>query len=104
MLRHELSIRRRQVARPRFEPHDRVVLSALSRLQRRHGWSAFLVRPDTLLHWHRRLIARRSTHLYRKPVWGGKTMFIRLVRSICRQKRGWAQAAREAATAVPAAG
>lgn len=58
VLRHELSILRRQVNRPRFETQDRVLLAAFSRMLRR-SWSAFSVRPETLLHWHRRLVARR---------------------------------------------
>jgi hypothetical protein len=32
VLRHELSILRRQVARPRFESHDRLLLAAFSRM------------------------------------------------------------------------
>jgi hypothetical protein len=57
VLRHELSILRRQVRQPRFEPQDRLLLAALSRVLPRRAWHAFVVRPETLLHWHRRLVA-----------------------------------------------
>jgi putative transposase len=67
VFRHELSILRRQAGQPRFEAHDRVLLAALSRMLPRHSWSAFLVRPETLLHWHRRLVARRWTYPHRRP-------------------------------------
>jgi hypothetical protein len=59
VLRHELSILRRQVGHPRFEPHDRLLLAAVSRLLPRRSWDVFLVRPETLVRWHRRLVARR---------------------------------------------
>jgi hypothetical protein len=52
VLRHELAIPRRQVGRPRFEPSDRLMLAALSRVAPRRCWSAFPVRPETLLRWH----------------------------------------------------
>ncbi len=45
VLRHELSILRRQVGRPRFEAHDRVLLAAFSRMLPRRSWNAFSVRP-----------------------------------------------------------
>jgi transposase InsO family protein len=67
VLRHELSILRRQAGRPRFEPRDRLLLAALSRALPRRSWHAFLVRPETLLRWHRRLVANHWTYPHRSP-------------------------------------
>jgi hypothetical protein len=62
MLRHELVVLRRQHPRPRLQPKDRALLAALSRLLPRARWSVFLVRPETLLRWHRRMVRRRWTY------------------------------------------
>jgi putative transposase len=57
VLRHQLSVLRRQVPRPRLEPSDRALLAAISRVLPRSRWSCFLVKPETLLRWHRRMVA-----------------------------------------------
>lgn len=67
VLRHELSILRRQVNGPRVEPQDRLLLAALSRMLPRRYWNAFFVQPETLLYWHRRLMARHWTYPHRRP-------------------------------------
>ena len=55
VLRHQLTVLRRQVAQPRYIPSDRLVLTVLARLLPRERWSAFLVTPAMLLRWHRDL-------------------------------------------------
>ncbi|HEX5922191.1 MAG TPA: helix-turn-helix domain-containing protein [Baekduia sp.] len=59
VLRHELEILRRQTGRPQMRTADRVFLAAASRMIPRARWRSFFVTPDTLLGWHRRLVARR---------------------------------------------
>jgi putative transposase len=57
VLGHENAVLRRQVARVRYTPADRVWLAALSRLVPRPRWAeVFAVTPATILAWHRRLI------------------------------------------------
>jgi hypothetical protein len=62
VLRQELAVLRRQYPRPRLQPTDRALLAALSRLLPRVRWSIFLVRPETLLRWHRRMVRWRWTY------------------------------------------
>jgi len=67
VLRHELSILRRQVRRPQFAARDRLLLAALSRVLPRRSWPVFLVTPETLLRWQRRLVAKHWTYPHTQP-------------------------------------
>jgi putative transposase len=62
VLRHQLAVLHRQVARPELRSADRVLLAGLSRVLPRERWAAFFVRPETLLVWHRRLVRRNWTY------------------------------------------
>src|SRR5262245_1213422 len=63
VLRHQLTVLRRQVKRPEFQPADRALLAALSSVLPRGRWSILLVTPGTILRWHRRLARASGTSL-----------------------------------------
>jgi putative transposase len=89
VLRHELAVLHRQLARPELTASDRVFLAAASRLLPRTRWRAFVVTPTTLLRWHRRLVARRWTYPHRvgRPPIGGELR--ELVLRLARENRRW---------------
>jgi putative transposase len=53
VLRHQVKVLRRQVKGPALRRSDRLLLAAASQRLSRSVWSSFIVRPDTLLRWHR---------------------------------------------------
>jgi hypothetical protein len=66
LLSHELALLRRRAGRPRLSRADRALFAALSRAVPRTAWTSFAVKPDTLLPWHRKLVARRWTYTRRR--------------------------------------
>jgi hypothetical protein len=59
VLRHELDVLRRQVARPHLRAADRALLAAAACHLPRPSRGARLVTPRTLLRWHRALVRRK---------------------------------------------
>jgi putative transposase len=91
LLRHQLWVLERQLARPRLTQVDRVLLAAFGRVLPRHAWEASLfVTPATLLRWHRELVARRWTHPHRRPGRPATAAEVReLVVRLARENPGW---------------
>ncbi|MFL6052044.1 MAG: integrase core domain-containing protein [Actinoallomurus sp.] len=67
VLRHQLTVLRRQVARPRPSWADRAMIAALARLLPRSRRIGLFVTPGTVLRWHADLVKRRWTYKRTQP-------------------------------------
>ena len=67
VLRHQLSVLRRQHDRPTLNDDDRSMLGAIAQALPRPLRAGWLVSPDTLLRWHHRRIARHWSQPAHRP-------------------------------------
>ncbi|MFI9836267.1 hypothetical protein ACIHFD_04490 [Nonomuraea sp. NPDC051941] len=97
VLRHQIAILERQLGadtRVRFAPEDRALLAALLTSLPREVLRRLrlLVRPDTVLRWHRDLMKRRHAHIC-QPKRPGRPPTVRSIRvlilRLVRENPGW---------------
>jgi hypothetical protein len=84
-LRHQITVLERQLggAKARFDPTDRALLAALLHRLPQHVLHRvrLLVRPETVLRWHRDLVNRRHA-LASRPKRAGRPRTLRSVRAL----------------------
>jgi putative transposase len=67
VLRRQVQVLERQIKRVQWSPADRMILAALRERIPRTAWAALLVRPETVLGWHRDLVRRKWAAYGRRP-------------------------------------
>jgi putative transposase len=91
VLRHQLAMLRRQVARPRPSWADRAMIAALARVLPRSRRMGLFVTPGTVLRWHADLVKRRWTYKRTRPGRPPTRPTIRqLVLRMAAENPGWA--------------
>ncbi len=93
LLRHQRTVRRRRVKRPRCTPVDRASLVLLTSRVRTWRSALLIVQPDTLLRWHRGLFRRywrrksRAAAPAHRPPLAPET--VALIHEMARANRLW---------------
>jgi hypothetical protein len=82
VLGHEVAVLRRRVSRPGLEPKDRLVLAALARMLPRELLRARIVTSETLMRWHRQLVAWHWTYRPETKPGGGRPRTAAVIRDL----------------------
>jgi transposase InsO family protein len=91
-LRQQVKVLERQIKRARWQPGDRLILSALRERLPRTAWAGLLVQPETVLGWHRELVRRRWAAYRGRPRVGRPALGEEcraLIRQMARENPSW---------------
>jgi len=92
VLRHQVRVLERQVKVVGWRQGDRLVLADLARRLPRPAWSTLLVKPDTVLRWHRELVRRKWATFAGRPRRGRPSISEEcrgLIRQLARENARW---------------
>lgn len=92
VLRRQVQVLERQIKRVRWSPGDRMVLAALRGRIRQSAWPGLLVKPETVLGWHRQLVRRKWAAYRERPRRGRPPTSAecrQLIRRMARENPRW---------------
>ena len=89
VLRHEVAVLRRTNPKPRLDLADRALLAALCRYLPRMVRARRLVTPETIVRWHRRLVAKKWTYPHRTGRPPIDDAIVVLITDLARQNPRW---------------
>lgn len=92
VLRRQVQVLERQIKRTRWEPGDRLVLAALLKHLSPQAWNGLLVKPETVIGWHRALVRWKWASYRSRPRQGrpGLDPEVReLIIRMARENAGW---------------
>ena len=91
-LRRQVQVLERQIKRVRWSPGDRMVLAGLRGRLSASAWAGLLVKPETVLGWHRALVRRKWAAYRRRPLRGRPPMcqeYRQLILRMARENPSW---------------
>lgn len=91
-LRRQVQVLERQIKRVRWTPGDRMLMAALRDHLPKSAWAGLLVRPETVLGWHRALVRRKWAAYLRRPRRGRprtSTECRELILRMAKENPGW---------------
>ncbi len=91
-LRRQVQVLERQIKRVRWTPGDRMLMAALRDRLPQSAWAGLLLRPETVLGWHRAMVRRKWAAYLRRPRRGRprtSTECRQLIVRMAKENPGW---------------